>query len=235
MRFIRSGEPVISVDTKKKELVGEYANKGREWHFEGLPELVNTHDFPDPAVPRAHPYGVYDLARNSGFVNLGTDHDTATFAVASIRCWWLLEGQKVYPSAKGLLLTADGGGSNGSRLRLWKWELQRFADEIGIPISDTMLSPRHSSAGPLSLPRMRRQARTARRRFPPPPAGGGGPCHHRPRPWLPRHKARQTSPEKSLWLLHVSCHVLQPRQPELAANSPRTLRSAQYSTTVRID
>lgn len=133
--FLASGEPVISVDTKKKELVGDYENKGREWHFEGCPEAVKTHDFPDPEVPRAYPYGVYDLARNSGFVNLGTDHDTATFAVASIRRWWQLEGRHAYPKAKKLLITADGGGSNGSRLRLWKWELQRLADELRIPVS----------------------------------------------------------------------------------------------------
>jgi hypothetical protein len=133
--FLTSGDPVISVDTKKKELVGDYENKGREWHFEGCPEEVKTHDFPDPEVPRAYPYGVYDLARNSGFVNLGTDHDTATFAVASIRRWWQLEGRHAYPKAKKLLITADGGGSNGSRLRLWKWELQRLTDELGIPVS----------------------------------------------------------------------------------------------------
>jgi hypothetical protein len=123
------------VDTKKKELVGDYENKGREWHFEGCPEEVKTHDFPDPEVPRAYPYGVYDLARNSGFVNLGTDHDTATFAAASIRRWWQLEGRHAYLKVKKLLITADGGGSNGSRLRLWKWELQRLADELGIPVS----------------------------------------------------------------------------------------------------
>jgi hypothetical protein len=133
--FLASGEPVISVDTKKKELVGDYENKGREWHFEGCPEEVKTYDFPDPEVPRAYPYGVYDLARNSGFVNLGTDHDTAIFAVASIRRWWQLEGRHAYPKAKKLLITADGGGSNGSRLRLWKWELQRLADELRIPVS----------------------------------------------------------------------------------------------------
>lgn len=140
-RFMASGDPVVSVDTKKKELVGEYENKGREWHFQGCPESVQAHDFPNPEVPRAHPYGVYDLARNTGFVNLGTDHDTATFAVASIRRWWTLEGKKVYPSVKRLLLTADGGGSNGSRLRLWKWELQRLADELQIPISVSHFPP----------------------------------------------------------------------------------------------
>jgi len=140
-RFMASGNPVISVDTKKKELVGEYENKGREWHFQDCPEKVQTHDFPDPNVPRAYPYGVYDLARNKGFVNLGTDHDTATFAVASIRRWWQLEGRHAYSSAKRLLITADGGGSNGSRLRLWKWELQRLSDELRIPISVSHFPP----------------------------------------------------------------------------------------------
>jgi len=140
-RFMASGNPVISVDTKKKELVGEYENKGREWHFQDCPDKVQTHDFPDPDVPRAYPYGVYDLARNKGFVNLGTDHDTATFAVASIRRWWQLEGRHAYPSAKRLLITADGGGSNGSRLRLWKWELQRLSDELRIPISVSHFPP----------------------------------------------------------------------------------------------
>ena len=140
-RFMASGNPVISVDTKKKELVGEYENKGREWHFQDCPDKVQTHDFPDSDVPRAYPYGVYDLARNKGFVNLGTDHDTATFAVASIRRWWQLEGRHAYPSAKRLLITADGGGSNGSRLRLWKWELQRLSDELRIPISVSHFPP----------------------------------------------------------------------------------------------
>ena len=139
--FIGCGDPVISVDTKKKELVGDYENKGREWHLGGCPEDVQTHDFPDPQVPRAHPYGVYDLARNSGFVNLGTDHDTATFAVASIRRWWQLKGRHAYAKAERLLITADGGGSNGSRIRLWKWEIQRLADELGIPISISHFPP----------------------------------------------------------------------------------------------
>lgn len=131
---LKTGDPVVSVDTKKKELIGDYENKGREWHAQKSPEKVQTYDFPTPEVPRAYPYGVYDLARNTGFVNLGTDHDTATFAVASIRRWWKLEGRHAYPEAKRLLITADGGGSNGSRLRLWKWEIQRFADELGFPI-----------------------------------------------------------------------------------------------------
>jgi len=132
---IRVAQPVISVDTKKKELIGNYANRGNQWRKKGTALKVNGHDFPDPLVPRAHPYGIYELTRNRGFVNVGTDHDTATFAVASIRAWWRAEGKYAYPKAKRLQITADAGGSNGSRLRLWKWELQRFADELGLPIS----------------------------------------------------------------------------------------------------
>jgi hypothetical protein len=132
---MRAGQPVISVDTKKKELVGNYANAGTKWLRKGAAPKVNGHDFPDPSVPRAHPYGIYELTRNRGFVNVGTDHDTATFAVASIRAWWRAEGRRAYPRAKRLLITADAGGSNGSRLRLWKWELQRLADELRLPIS----------------------------------------------------------------------------------------------------
>jgi transposase len=132
---MKAGNPVISVDTKKKELVGNYKNSGRQWHRKGEAPEVNGHDFPSPDVPRAHPYGVYDLARNRGFVNVGTDHDTATFAVASIRKWWMAQGRRAYPNARRLLITADAGGSNGSRLRLWKWELHRLADELGVPIS----------------------------------------------------------------------------------------------------
>lgn len=132
---MRAAQPVISVDTKKKELIGNYKNGGCEWHRKGEAPKVNGHDFPNPDVPRAHPYGVYDLARKRGFVNVGTDHDTGTFAVASIRKWWLDQGRRAYPKAKRLLITADAGGSNGSRLRLWKWELQRLADELRFPMS----------------------------------------------------------------------------------------------------
>jgi hypothetical protein len=141
-RALRAGEPVISVDTKKKELIGNYHNQGRQWRKTGTADKVNGHDFPGPAVPRAYPYGIYDLGRNTGFVNVGTDHDTATFAVASIRGWWRAEGRRLYPRARRLLITADGGGSNGYRLRLWKWELQRLADQTGL-----MLSVRHFPPG----------------------------------------------------------------------------------------
>jgi transposase len=128
-------QPVISVDTKKKELVGNYANRGEQWMKKGTARAVSGHDFPDPSVPRAFPYGIYDLALNRGFVNVGTHHDTAAFAVKSIQSWWTAVGAKEYPKADRLWITADGGGSNGSRLRLWKWELQRLSNRLGVPIS----------------------------------------------------------------------------------------------------
>ena len=131
---LAAGEPVISVDTKKKELVGDFKNGGREWRPKGEPEEVRVHDFAIPELGRVSPYGVYDLAANAGWVSVGIDHDTAAFAVATIRRWWLSAGQARYPGARRLLITADGGGSNGSRVRLWKWELQRLADETGLTI-----------------------------------------------------------------------------------------------------
>jgi len=133
-RALAAGRPVISVDTKKKELVGNFGNKGRQWRQARSPEVVNGHDFPDPATPRAYPYGIYDIGRNTGFVNVGTDHDTGAFAVASIRGWWRFEGRRLYPDARALLITADGGGSNGYRLRVWKMELQKLADCTGLAI-----------------------------------------------------------------------------------------------------
>src|SRR5450432_209339 len=132
---LRAGEPVISVDTKKKELIGNYQNQGRQWRKTGTADKVNGHDFPGPEVPRAYPYGIYDLGRNACFVNVGTDHDTGAFAVASIRGWWRAEGRRLYLSARRLLITADGGGSNGWRLWLWKWELQRLADQTGLTLT----------------------------------------------------------------------------------------------------
>ncbi|MCP5115620.1 MAG: ISAzo13 family transposase [bacterium] len=134
-RYLARGLPVISVDTKKKELVGNYGNPGRQWLPGKLPIEVKGHDFPDPAVPRAYPYGIYDIGHNSGFVNVGTDHDTGAFAVASIRGWWRHEGRRLYGGAAKALITADGGGSNGSRLRLWKFELQKFADDTGLEVT----------------------------------------------------------------------------------------------------
>ena len=140
-RWIREGEPVISVDTKKKKLIGRYYNKGREWRPKGEPEKVLVHDFIDPEVPKAIPYGVYDVGRNEGWVNVGCDHDTATFAMESIRRWWRLMGSKVYPKAKRLLISADSGGSNGYRIRLWKVELQRFVEETGFSVTVCHLPP----------------------------------------------------------------------------------------------
>jgi hypothetical protein len=134
-KCLRQGIPVISVDTKKKELVGNYANAGRQWRKAKQPIAVQGHDFPSPEVPRAYPYGIYDIGRNAGFVNVGTDHDTGAFAVASIRGWWRSEGRRIYPDAKTILITADGGGSNGWRLRLWKLELQKFADQTALAIA----------------------------------------------------------------------------------------------------
>lgn len=135
------GAPVISVDSKKKELIGNYINAGRQWRVVKAPLKVNGHDFPSPAVPRAYPYGIYDIGRNTGFVNVGTDHDTGAFAVASIRGWWRAEGRALYPQAARLLITADGGGSNGYRLRLWKVALQRLADDTGLSVSVSHFPP----------------------------------------------------------------------------------------------
>ena len=134
-RCLQQGQPVISVDTKKKELVGDFKNGGQQWRPKGEPEPVRVHDFVIPELGKAIPYGVYDLSRNEGWVSVGIDHDTGSFAVNAIRSWWLQMGQSAYPEARTLLITADGGGSNGSRLRLWKWELQRFADSTGLAIS----------------------------------------------------------------------------------------------------
>ena len=129
------GEPVISVDTKKKELVGQFKNGGRELRPRGEPEQVRVHDFIDPELGRVSPYGVYDVGQNEAWVNVGTDHDTAAFAVESIRRWWWTMGKPLYATAKRLLITADGGGSNGYRVRLWKLELQKLADETGLEMA----------------------------------------------------------------------------------------------------
>ena len=129
------GEPVISVDTKKKELVGDFKNPGREWRPKGTPERVRVHDFVIPEQGKAIPYGVYDLSRDEGWVSVGIDHDTASFAMNAIRSWWQKMGRSVYGGASQLLVTADGGGSNGSRTRLWKWELQQFANRTGLTIT----------------------------------------------------------------------------------------------------
>ena len=139
--FLRQGQPVISVDTKKKELVGKFKNGGREWQRKGEPEEVEIHDFATPETPKVIPYGIYDIGKNMGWVNVGCDHDTASFAVASIRRWWLSMGRAVYPEAEELLICADGGGSNGHRVRLWKVELQSLASETGFRITTCHFPP----------------------------------------------------------------------------------------------
>jgi transposase len=133
--FLNRDQPVISVDTKKKELVGNFKNGGKEWQPEGCPEQVEVYDFGGPNRYKAIPYGIYDIGKNMGWVNVGTDHDTASFAVASIQRWWYGMGRPLYPNASDLLICADGGGSNGYRVRLWKVELQSFAQETGLTIS----------------------------------------------------------------------------------------------------
>jgi Rhodopirellula transposase DDE domain len=138
---LAAGEPAISVDTKKKELIGDFKNGGREWRPKGAPEEVRVHDFVIPELGRAVPYGVYDITDNVGWVSVGIDHDTAAFAVNAIRKWWKLMGRKRYPHARHLLITADAGGSNGTRLRLWKLELQKLADELGLSITVSHLPP----------------------------------------------------------------------------------------------
>jgi len=140
-RFLGEGQPVISVDTKKKELVGDFRNAGREWQPSGAPEKSMVHDFPSDGLGKAIPYGIYDMARNEAWVSVGRDHDTPAFAVASIRQWWRQMGRKAYPEAEALFITADAGGSNGYRSRSFKHELQRFADETGLRIRVSHFPP----------------------------------------------------------------------------------------------
>jgi len=132
---LKDGDPVISVDTKKKELVGAFRNAGRTWRKKGQPHKVNVHDFPSMAKGKAIPYGAYDVGRDRAVVSVGVSHDTAEFAVESIRRWWRVEGRRSYPRANRLLVCADSGGSNGNRLRVWKVRLQKLADDISIPIT----------------------------------------------------------------------------------------------------
>ena len=139
--FLRRGQPVISVDTKKKELVGNFRNGGREWQPKGRPEKALVHDFPQDALGKAVPYGVYDMGRNEAWVSVGRDHDTPAFAVASIRRWWTAMGRRAYPNARQLFITADAGGSNGYRSRAWKAELQRLADDTGLKIRVSHFPP----------------------------------------------------------------------------------------------
>ena len=139
--FLRAHQPVVSVDTKKKELVGNFKNNGREWRPKGTPELVNVHDFIDPKLKRAVPYGVYDISNNVGWVSVGTDRDTASFAVNAIRRWWRTMGKARHPNATRLMISADGGGSNGYRVRLVKIELQKLANELKMPVTVCHLPP----------------------------------------------------------------------------------------------
>jgi len=139
--YFATSDPVISVDTKKKELVGEFKNGGREWRAQGMAEKVKVHDFMEPELGRAIPYGVYDVSTNSGWVSVGIDNNTSSFAVETIRRWWQSMGSERYPNAERLFITADGGGSNGARVRLWKLELQALSDELGIPISVSHFPP----------------------------------------------------------------------------------------------
>ena len=139
--FLADGQPVVSVDTKKKELVGDFKNAGREWQQKGKPEEVLVHDFPGDALGKAIPYGVYDMARDEALVSVGSDHDTPAFAVASIRRWWTTMGKPAYPNAEQLFITADAGGSNGYRSRVWKLELQRLADDLQIGIHVSHFPP----------------------------------------------------------------------------------------------
>ena len=139
--FLRRRQPVISVDTKKKELVGNFRNAGREWQPMGTPEEVLVHDFPGDATAKAIPYGVYDMARNEAWVSIGRHHDTPAFAVASIRQWWKSMGRKAYPRAKQLFITADSGGSNGYRSNAWKLELQKFADQTNLRVRVSHFPP----------------------------------------------------------------------------------------------
>jgi hypothetical protein len=138
---IDSGVPFISVDTKKKELVGNFKNAGTEWQPQGTPELVDVHDFPSDALGKAIPYGVYDVAANDGFVNVGMDHDTPVFAVTSIETWWQRVGRRRYPDARDLFISADAGGSNGYRSHVWKAELQRLADKLDLSIHVSHFPP----------------------------------------------------------------------------------------------
>lgn len=140
-RHLRTRQPAISVDTKKKELIGDFKNTGRQWRPTGQPEDVRVHDFMDKTLGKAIPYGVYDLGRNVGWVSVGVDHDTAAFAVQTIRRWWRQMGRKAYPQARSLLIIADSRGSNGARVRLWKWELQKLANQTGLAMAVSHLPP----------------------------------------------------------------------------------------------
>ena len=165
----------VSVDTKKKELVGPFKNAGREWRPRGDPERVRVHDFPDSALGKAIPYGVYDLTRDAGWVSVGVDHDTAAFAVETLRRWWWRMGCVSYPAARRLLITADGGGSNGSRNRLWKWELQKLSDETGLRILGVPFSTGHEQVEQDRAPDVLSPSRRTGESAAGEPGGGGEP------------------------------------------------------------
>ncbi len=148
-KYAAAGDPMLSIDGKKKEPIGNYKNNGCEWHPKDTPEHVNIYDFVNPDVGRATPYGIFDMALNKGMVSVGMSFDTARFAVNALRQWWKKLGQKICAKAKGLLITADGGGSNGSRVRLWKIALQELADELGIPITVCHYPPGTSKWNPI--------------------------------------------------------------------------------------
>src|SRR6202789_2076761 len=148
-KFVAAGRPILSIDAKKKEPIGNYKNGGREWCAKSSPEHVNVYDFVDPQVGRATPYGVYDITQNKGWVSVGISFDTARFAVNTLRQWWLNCGEREYAGTQGLLVNADGGGSNGSRVRLWKISLQEFANEINIPITVCHYPPGTSKWNPI--------------------------------------------------------------------------------------
>lgn len=165
-RALAAGWPVISVDTKKKELVGNYENRGRQWRRTRSAEQVNGHDFPGPEVPRAYPYGIYDLGRNRGFVNVGTDHDTATFAVASIRGWWRQEGRRLYPAATQLLITADGGAAMDTGCGSGRWSCKGWPIRRGWPLRSVTSRPAPASGTKWNIGCSRSS----------PPTGVGNPC-----------------------------------------------------------
>jgi transposase len=177
--YLAAGDPVISVDAKKKEQVGEYGNAGREWRPKGDPVAVRDHDFPDEELGKVTPYGIYDVAASAGFVNVGTDHDTAAFAVESIRCWWNTLGRDRYPGARRLLVTADAGGSNGYRIRAWKTGLAELARQTGLEITCCHFPPGTSKWNKIEHRLFSQISRNWRARPRPPPRPGS----RSPPPW----------------------------------------------------
>jgi len=194
-----AGQPVISVDAKKKELVGEFKNGGQEYQPAGTPVRVNVHDFPDKELGKAIPYGIYDVSANTGWVSVGTDHDTSAFAVATLRTWWDTTGHHTYPNADRLLICADGGGSNGHRVRAWKIELAQFAADTGLSITVCHLPPRHlqmeQNRTPALLPDHHELARQTPD-HPPSHRRPHQPHHHNHRPTHPMRPRHQPLPHR---------------------------------------